>query len=437
MAKAVKFPKIYFGWWTVLASGILSIWGHGYYTYGISALFKPVASELGFTRAVASVAASVGRFEGAFEAPIVGWIADRFGPKWVVMLGVLIMSLGFILMNFIHSLWAYYVVWGVMAGTGLNLALTLPWEIAISNWFVKKRGTALGVRMVFSGFAGVFALPLIAWLISTQGWRMTCVIGGVVMAALGFPLAWFCLRQHRPEYYGLLPDGAVVKEGSAGQMIDRGVKYAAEVQEVEFTLRQAMHTPSFWLLLIGSAIHSLVAGAMNVHTIPLLTDRGIEPVAAASMMSLMIAASIPGRPVVGFLTDRLGAGKLRYIVGGAYLLEAIGIGLFLLNQSTAMVYAWFVVYGIGYGAGFTLMSIPRARYFGRKALGSIQGSSSMIQSPATIGAPIFAGWVYDSTGSYMPALMVFVALLAIAAVLATFARPPKLPAKLTDVGQIV
>ncbi|MFC2006958.1 YbfB/YjiJ family MFS transporter [Chloroflexota bacterium] len=102
-----------------------------------------------------------------------------------------------------------------------------------------------------------------------------------------------------------------------------------------------------------------------------------------------------------------------------------------------MIYVWFVLYGFGYGAGLTLSTIPRARYFGRKAFGSIHGSSTMLQAPGSIIAPIYAGWVYDITGSYITAFMLFGAVLVFAVVLAPFARPPKLPAKITEINKIM
>ncbi|MDO8637852.1 MAG: MFS transporter, partial [Dehalococcoidia bacterium] len=231
MIKKRGSPRIFFGWWTVIGGGLLSFWGTGYYFFGFAALFKPIASELGFSRAVTSVAASIGRLEGGFEAPVVGWITDKFGPRGPVFVGIFIAGLGMMLMYFVNSLWTFYVIWGVVVGAGNNIGLTTPLIKAITDWFVKKRGLALGIRMVFVGSGGMLMLPLIAWLINTQGWRMTCVIGGVVMLLVGLPLAWFCFKPHRPEYYGLLPDGATAKEAvtETSQVIDRGVAYAAEV----------------------------------------------------------------------------------------------------------------------------------------------------------------------------------------------------------------
>ncbi|MFC2034124.1 MFS transporter [Chloroflexota bacterium] len=439
MIKKRKFPKIFFGWWTVLASGILALWGYGYQAYGISALFKPIASELGFNRAVTSVAASIGRFGGGIESPLSGWITDRFGPKWIVLFGVFLSALGLILMNYINSLWAYYVVWGVVLGTGINIALGVPLDTAIANWFVKKRGLALSVKWVFSGLSGVLVLPLVAWLIIVQGWRMTCVIGGLVMGLVGFPLAWFCLKQRRPEYYGLLPDGAANEEEitETEQMIDKGVEYASEIQEVEFTIRQALKTPAYWLLIIIGGIHNLVSPVMSIHCIPFLTDRGIEPLKAAAIMAVMISASIPSRLIGGLISDRVSVKRLRFLLAGAYLLQSVGIAVFLLNQTEVMIYIWFILYGFGMGAGYIIEPMIRARYFGRKAFGSIEGSSMMFLTPIGVLAPVYAGWIYDTTGSYMIAFNLFAVLLGISAVLMAFVWPPKPPTQLTDVGKIV
>jgi len=434
-----RFPHIFFGWWTVLTGSFLCLWGFGYYYTGMSALFKPIASELGLSRAVTSVAASIGRFEGGFEALLTGGLTDKFGPRWIIISGVFLIGLGLILMNFVNSLWAYYVVWGVVTGTGVNIALALPLDKAISNWFVRKRGLALSIRWTFTGLATMAVLPLVAWLISTQDWRTTCLIGGVVMWLVGLPLTFFFIKQERPEYYGLLPDGASVEEDNndVTQMIEKGVKYAAEVSEVEFTLRQAMRTPTYWLLILANGCHGMVIPVIVIHCIPFLTDMGIDPVRAALMMGMMSAVSIPTRLVAGLVADRVKINQLRFLLGGAYFLEATGLTVFLLNQTIAMVYVFFILYYIGMGTSLPLNGAMRARYFGRKGVGSIGGTSAIIMTPLAVMAPIYAGWIFDNTGVYITAFIVFAGLLAFAAVLMSLIPPPTPPAQITDVRRFV
>jgi MFS family permease len=440
--KKIKFHKIFFGWWTVFGSGILALWGHGYHAYGISALFKPISEELHLDRKTTSVAASIGRLEGGIESPLVGWITDRWGAKWVIVLGVICMSSALILMHYITSQWDYWLIWGVLLGTGTNIALSLPMDTTISNWFVKKRGIAMSIKWVFSGLSGVLILPLVSYLITQQGWRDTCLLGGVVMAIVGLPISFFLIKQHRPEYYGLLPDGAKIADevaASQEKILEHGVKYAEEVKEVEFTVRQAVKTRAFWLLFVVQSIPSLVGPVMTLHCIPFLTDRGIDPVQASTIMAMMIFFTLPTRFLGGVIADRLDIRHLRFIKTLSYSLQVTGVLIFLLVPSpgVGIIYIWFILYGLGQGFTYTISPLMRARFFGRKAFGSIQGIASMLMTPIGVLAPVFAGWIYDTRGSYDFAFQLFAYLLMADVVLSLFLLPPKPPEEIGDVSKIV
>ena len=263
-----------------------------------------------------------------------------------------------------------------MLSSGHNIGTGVPIDTAVANWFVRKRGLALGVKKVLDGLSGVIVLPLVAWLIITQGWRTTCVIGGLVMWVVILPLVWFFVRQHRPEYYGLLPDGATVEEEAAetSRMIDRGIEYAAEVEEVEFTLKEAMRTRAYWLLTVANAAHGLAMPAINIHCIPFLTDLGVDPLVAAGIMAIMVGASIPTRVIMGLLGDRVKKNQMRFLLGGAYLLQAVGFGAIVLNQTTAMIYVWLISLWHWHGSRFysrlrdegTLLWAEGFRFYSRK-----------------------------------------------------------------------
>jgi len=220
-------------------------------------------------------------------------------------------------------------------------------------------------------------------------------------------------------------------------MIDKGIEYAGEVQEVEFTLRQAIRTAAYWLIILAQASHSMAIPAILLHRMPFLTDMGIDPVKAALIIGVVSAASIPAFIVGGFLADRVKRGHLRFLLGGAYFLQAIGIAAFLLNQTIAMVYVFFILYYCALGISLPLTSAIFGRYFGRKGYGSIRGSSIMFITPVGVVSPIYAGWIYDTTGSYIAAFTLFAALLAFSAVVMSLSYPPKPPAEVTDIRKVV
>ena len=439
MIKRRKFPRIFFGWWTILVTGIISGLGNGFCNSGFSVLFKPLASEMGFNRATTSFAVGISRLAGGLLAPITGWLADKFGPRWIIVIGICILGIGLVLMNFITSLWTYYIVWGVIIAAGNDLALTITVDKALTNWFVSKRGLAFGIRFVLIGIGGIIVLPVVAWLVTTYGWRMTCLIWAVVMFA-SVPLAWYFVKQKRPEYYGLLPDGAETEPGAEtdiNAMIDKGVEYAASFKETEFTLRQAMRTPTYWMLVIAWACGTIVFGGFNIHCIPFLTDMGIDPAVAAGMMAMMVFFTIPSRFLGGFLADRVGTDRLQFLLAGTFFFQALGIIAFLSNQTIVMVYVFLILYGFGSGASTPLRLTMGGRYFGRKAFTSIQGSTMMLVAPISLLAPVYTGWVYDTTGSYITAFTIFAALAAFATFLVCLVRPPKPPAEVGDVHKFM
>jgi cyanate permease len=419
--------RVFPGWWLVLTGGFLAFWGFGYHAYGFSALFKPIAQELSLSRAATSIPASIGRLEGGITAPLAGWLTDKFGPRWLIFTGVLFISASLCLMSLVQSFWAFLMVWGLMLAVGIDLALAIPLQVAIGTWFVKKRGLASGTQRMFSGLSGVLVLPLIAWLITIVDWRMACLIGGVVMFVMGVPLVWFFVRRERPEHYGMLPDGAIPSGKEDEDMTTKGMRYAADVQEFDFTLSQAMKTPAFWMLVVVGSCHSLAMPAISLHSIPFLTDIGFDPLKASRMLALLVLVSIPARFAGGVLIDRVKKDHMRFVLTGAFLLQAVGFGLFLLHQTEVMIYAWFVVYGFGMGIAFGAMAPLRMRYFGRKSIGSIMGIARACALPAGILAPIWTGWMYDTTGSYIFAFTVIAGLLGFASVLTLFVLPPKPP----------
>jgi MFS family permease len=428
MKKKIHSPKIFFGWWIVFVVGMVSGLGHGFYLYAISVFFKDLAAELHLSRAVTSVAAGIGRLEGGITSPLVGWLADRHGPKWVIFIGVCVAGFGFILMNFINSMWTYFVVWGLVVGVGLNIGLTVAVDKALNDWFVNKRGLAQGIKFSLIGVGGMLLLPIVTWLVASQGWRITCLLWGFIMLASA-PILLMVVKQKRPEHYGLLPDGAKFEsdEGEDTEnMMDRGVRYAISFQETEFTFKQAIKTRAYWILGITFGVQMMISGGLVIHVIPFLTDMGIPQTTAGNMMGMMVFFTVLSRFFSGLISDRLDKDHMQFLLAGIFLLQSIGITIFLVSRNTISVYIFLALFGFSSGASTLLFIITQGRFFGRKAFGSIFGSSMAIRAPASLIAPVFSGWVYDTTGSYMGAFILFAIFSTLAAFFICWARPPRL-----------
>ncbi|MFC2044940.1 MFS transporter, partial [Chloroflexota bacterium] len=248
----------------------------------------------------------------------------------------------------------------------------------------------------------------------------------------------FFVKQHRPEYYGLLPDGAVTEETiDIRQAIDRGVKYATEVEEIEFTLRQAMRSRAYWLLMVANAGFMIVPPVLTIHAVPFLTDMGIEPVKAAVIIGMVSIANILGTLISGFLVDRLKKQHLRLLQAGVCFLQVIGFSCFLLNPTLPMVYPLLILHHFSMGIYSPLNRVIISRYFGRKAYGSILGTLMMFMLPASVGAPIYAGWVFDTTGNYITVYTLCMGLLILSTIVVSQAFPPKRPAKITAIHEII
>lgn len=410
-------------WLTGMITGL----GNGFCLRGFSAIFKPLSAELGFSRAATSGAAGIRRFQTGLLAPVTGWLVDRFGPKWVIIVGICFLVGGLVFMVFINSLWTFYIVWGVIIGMGTTLGLTLGPDKALTDWFVSKRGRAFANRFVLIGTVSALVLPVITWIITTIGWRTSCLIWAGIMSA-SLPFIFFILKQKRPEYYGLLPDGADVGpelESGVQASLDNGVAYAAKFHETEYTLKEALRIPAFWILILADACLMIVIGGFNLHCIPFLTDMGIDPTVAGGMMAMMIFFTIPSSLLGGLVADRVRKEHINFLIAGASLCQAFGITVFLLDQTIASVYVLLVFFGFGTGPTRPLLILIRGRYFGRKAYGSIAGTSLMLGTPVGILAPVYAGWVYDTTGSYMNAFTLFAALAVSVTLMMCLVRPPK------------
>lgn len=414
-----RLRAVYFGWYTVLAGAIISCWGYGSWYYGMSALFKPLIAEYGWTRAQLSAAFSMRSIEGGLEGPFGGMLIDRYGPRKITIISTIIASIGLLLVLSVRDIWQFVIVWGFVVSLGFNLGLYDTVNAAVAKWFVRKRGRALSIVTVGGGLGGPVVVPIMTWIILNHGWRTALVFVALSTLAICLPLAWFWMRDHPPEHYGLLPDGNTVVRASGKQSI--GVELH---EEHEFTPKQALRTSSFWTMLTAFALNGGILAMVTMHQMPYLEDIGIDPMAAAGVLGLMATMSLPGRFIFAWVGDSWG--ERRALMLG-YAMKTLGLVVWTTARSIPQIMLFVVLFGLGYGGTIPVQSSLRASYFGRKAYATITGYTTFFTAMTNIAYPIFAGWTYDVTGSYMKAFAIIAGLQALAIFFIFLAKKPKPP----------
>lgn len=411
--------KLFYGWWIVAATNIICMFGYGTWLYSFGVFFKPMSEEFGWTRAMTSGAYALRSVEGGVASPIVGWAVDKYGARLLVIIGAIVSGAAFVLMPQIKSLMGFYLIYGIMLSAGMSAMLYLPAWTVIAKWFQRRLSLALAILSVGAGFGGIICAPLAAMMIGRFGWRTAFVVMGIFIWCLVIPLA-FVIRE-RPEDMGLAPDGDPVAADDA--QLPTGttpISVSAANGGADYTLKEALTSSPFWFLALAFFFQGMAHSTVTVHTVPALTDAGIAPERAAISIGLLTLVSIVGRLSFGYLGDIF---NKRYLFMISYTLMGCGM-LVLMNAKTmGMVWLFLCLFGIGFGGNIPLMPAIRAEYFGRKALGKIQGFMNPVMMIAGATGPILAGHVFDTTGAYRSAFLVIGLLTFLAAVVIFFARP--------------
>ena len=416
--------KIFYGWWIVLATNLICLIGYGTWLYSFGVFFKPMSDEFGWTRAMTAGAYSFRGIQGGITSPIVGWAVDKYGSRGVIVVGAIVSGLSFALMPLVNSLLGFYLIYGFLLSVGMSAMLYLPAWSVIARWFKRRLSLAMALLAVGAGLGGLICAPASAYLIAHFGWRTAFVVLGVAIWVVAIPLA--LVVRNSPEEMGLCPDGDAAPD-AAPQRKDSTSRAEPGVPEplaaVEYTLRQALRSSSFWMLSLAFFFFGMAHSTVTVHTVPALTDAGIPLEKAAFSIGLLTAVSIIGRLSFGYLGDYV---TKRYLFMIAYSLTGMGL-LVLMNVKTmGMAYLFIFLFGVGFGGTVPLMPAIRAEYFGVSALGKIQGFMNPVMMFAGAVGPIFAGYVFDTTGSYRISFMV-TGLLTFCAVGAMFFARPSRP----------
>jgi MFS family permease len=389
----------------------------------MSIFLKPLTSDLGVSRGVFSLLRSGEGIIAACIAPLIGTLVDRYGGRWLMVIGTAIVAVGYFLLTYVESFAQFVWIRLTLVTLGDSMMGYMVVNVIIAQWFTRYRGRALAISSMGVGFAKV-CMPLVAAsLILWLGWRHTWFAFGLITLGLLVVPALLIIRR-TPEAMGLLPDGTEEATGVRVVTSKKAVPAVAgtDAQEVVWTRGEAARTTAFWLLVITFGISSIGVTGLNLHVYSYVTDLGYSAVIAATVMSIIASMQLASPLVWGLLADRIGA---RYAATLRFVIQGIGLAVAVLSGELVWLYAGFLLYGIGLGGNMVLPDILWADYFGRHSLGKIRGMGLLISHfLAAIGPPFF-GFLFDITRGYGLSFAIFGAVLVISALLSLMLKPPR------------
>lgn len=418
--------KIFYGWWIVGAGFALQAINGGLLFHGFTVYFLPLQDHFGWSGALIAGAFSLSRFESAILGPIQGWAVDKYGPRFIMVGGIILFGIGFFIFSAVNSIFTFFLAFAFLS-VGSSLGGFLSISATIAQWFARKRSLAMGISMTGMGLGGVM-VPAIAWSVTNQGWQTTAFISGILVWVIGIPSA--LLMRHKPEIYGLLPDGDLPAPVDDGATNGSGV---VDVSDGSFSAREALRTPAFWLLSGGHAAALLMVSTVSIHQVPhMVHNVGLSLEAAGGMVALLLAITVVGQLGGGYVADRM---NKQVLLVACMVAHAVGM-LFLAYATTVphlLIFA--VLHGLAWGVRGPTIQAIRADFFGRASFGTIMGFSSTVIMVAMIAAPIFAGWMADLRGGdYQLPFTILAGLVALGSLFFVFVRKPVLKGDLIAEG---
>lgn len=412
-ATPVRRTGIYYGWYIVGVCFLAQLMSWGLMFYALTFFVAPMTSSLGWTVTQFSVVYTLNSLLWGFAAPLLGGYVDRHGVRNLMVIGSLGTGLGLAGVAYVSNLLVFYLVLGVFVTICMVLMAGMS-SVAISNWFIEKRGRTLAIMSMGSSVGGLTLAPLSALLIGEYGWRMVwLVFGALVVSTVTLP-ALFVMKR-RPEDMGLFPDG----KSHPPDQAPNGERIVE--RKILWTRTQAARTPTFWFLIVGFSLNYLAVGSLLVHLAPFLGTKHFNAGQTAFAVLLFSFGSLIVKPVTGILLDRF---TPRYVAAASTCLSAVGLLMLIVGQGT-LLYAGIVVYALSFGGTYPMEEVMWANSFGRWTLGKVRSLAFPFTVALGSAGPIIGGMAYDSTGSYIGAFWVFIFAYVISAATLAFARPPR------------
>src|SRR5881628_144017 len=363
----------------------------GFALYGLPFYYDFMVRDFGWTRVqVTSGNAYSKLLVGPLFGFFAGWIVDRFGPRRLMIAGILMAGIALIGLGTITSLAGFYFFY-LFNALGNVCGGPLPNQVLLSRWFTDARGRAMGFAYLGIGIGGAI-VPLLSHALNQRlGWRGALVTLGVLMIAIAFPCAWF------------------VRETPAGGAASARGAEAGERAPVAAVFR----APAFYLLAFGSMCSiAAVGGTMQNLKLFLSLDQKLGQGEIARVLSLVLWASVAGRLLMGWLADRLPKKHVMLLI---YSIVACAVPLLFYASSPAVLYSFAIVFGIGLGGDYMIIPLMAAELFGRKVLGRIMGVILTADGVAEALSPMMVASIRDSTGNYAEGFSILIVLAAVGA----------------------
>lgn len=397
--------RIFYGWYVVAACFVISFVVFGITVNTFTVYVKPIQDDLGWSRGEISLGMTLGAVVMGISAPFVGRLLDRVGARMVMTAGGAALGILSILLSQSRSL-PYFLGLYAVSGVAQAAATLIPISLVVSNWFSARRGMALGIVMTGTGMGAMVMVPVTSFIVVNWGWRTSYVIMGCIIIGVSVPVNLLFVRT-RPSEKGLMPDGELIKEPTAAAVAG-GLSVA-----------EALRTKTFWLIGIMMALFGLVGLGIGVHMMPYLTDIGHAESTASLIIAVISGMTVAGKLGIGFVADRWGMRKAVLITCAMIL-----VGLILLTQarsfSIALVFA--LIYGFAIGAPLLINPGLTAECLGLAHFGTLFGILSLLNTMgAAVGATL-TGVIYDAADSYLPAFILFIVLISVAAFCGSSAR---------------
>ena len=340
--------------------------------YGLPLYYDFMVREFGWSRTQVTSGNALSKLIiGPLFGFLAGWIIDRFGPRRIMLVGILLAGGALIGLGGMTALWMFYAFY-LLNAIGYVCGGPLPNQVLLSQWFKEGRGKAMGFAYLGIGIGGALVPWLSYWMVQWWGWRGALRGIGALIILLAWPMAYF-VKEARPE-------------GAAA-----GVRAAVPLREV-------FRSPAFYLLAVGSMCSIAAVGGANQHLKLIMSlDAGYSQGEAARIISLVLGFSIAGRLLMGWLADHLPKKHVMLII---YLLVTAAIPLLFFASSRSAMGLFAVVFGIGLGGEYLIIPLMAAELFGVGVLGRVMGIVVTADGVAEAVSPMFVGYLRDVTGSY-------------------------------------